>query len=217
MIHPNLKLVFGGALAVATLAACQNQQRDEGPGHPDARVAEPEPTTDAQVGAPSPAAAGPHGAGTTTGTTGATGTTGTTGSTAASDPDLLLITITSVDIDTRLAVLCRLPGSSVFFKFDSAQLQPAARERLQQIASCVTTGAAKGKDLLIVGRTDPSGPDQYNQQLSMSRAEAVARHLNTLGVQRSRVQIVPKGEEDVIQDPFGWPINRRVTIRLQQP
>lgn len=213
MIHPNLKLVFGGALAVAALAACQNQQRDEGPEHPDTQVAEPEPTTDVQVGAPPPPAAGPHGAG----TMGNMGTTGTTGSTAASDPDLLLITITAVDIDTRLAELCGLPGSSVFFKFDSAQLQPAARERLQQIAACVTTGAAKGKDLLIVGRSDPSGPDQYNQQLSMSRAEAVARHLSTLGVQRSRVQIVPKGEEGAIQDPFGWPINRRVTIRLQQP
>lgn len=216
MIHPNLKLVPGGALALAGLVACQNQQRDEGPEHPDTQVAAPEPTTDVQVGAPPPTVAEPHGAG-TTGYTGNMGTTGTTGSTAASDPDLLLITVTAVDIDTRLAELCGLPGSSVFFKFDSAQLQPAARERLQQIAACVTTGAARGKDLLIVGRTDPSGPDQYNQQLSMSRAESVARHLSTLGVQRSRVQIAPKGEEGAIQDPFGWPINRRVTIRLQQP
>lgn len=111
--------------------------------------------------------------------------------------------------------MCGLQGSSVFFKFDSAQLTPMAKERLQQIATCATTGAAKGKDLLVVGRTDPSGSDQYNKQLGMTRADAVARYLRDQGVSRARVETESKGETGAIREPMAWPLNRRVTIRLQ--
>ncbi len=95
-----------------------------------------------------------------------------------------VLTVIAVDIDTKLAVMCGLPESKVFFKFDSAKLVPEAKERLQQIAACATTGPAKGKDLVVIGRTDPVGTDAYNKQLGMSRADSVAKSLPDQGVAR---------------------------------
>jgi outer membrane protein OmpA-like peptidoglycan-associated protein len=95
----------------------------------------------------------------------------------AVDDDLaynpLVLTCIAIDIETRLAAMCGLHESKVFFKFDSAKLLPAAKERLEQIATCAKTGPIKGQALLVVGRTDPVGPDEYNEQLGMSRADGV--------------------------------------------
>lgn len=212
MISLNSKVVLWSALGLWALAGCMNPQRDEPAEH-----AGSEAEQESEMEQPAPAATAPE-APAATGTTGApatTGQAGTAGAPGTTDADLLVITITAIDIDTRLAEMCGLPGSSVFFKYDSAQLGDQAKERLQQIATCATTGAAKGKDLVIVGRTDPTGSDQYNKRLGMSRAESVAKYLRDLGVSRSRVDTESAGEAGAIRDPFGWPLSRRVTIRLQ--
>lgn len=122
-----------------------------------------------------------------------------------------------IDVDTKLAQMCNLPGTNAFFKFDSDRLDQDAKDRLQRIASCVSTGRAKGKNLMIVGYTDPQGPDEYNRRLGMSRAEAVERYLRTLGVKSSRVELISKGEAGATREPMAWPLERRVTIRLQEP
>jgi outer membrane protein OmpA-like peptidoglycan-associated protein len=111
--------------------------------------------------------------------------------------------------------MCNLPGTNVFFEFDSTKLQADAKDRLQQIATCVTAGRAKGKNLTVVGFTDPQGPSDYNKQLGISRAETVERYLRALGVQSSRVELVSKGETGAAREPMAWPIERRVTIHLQ--
>lgn len=131
-------------------------------------------------------------------------------------PELTVITVIGVDIDTRLAVMCGLEESKVFFKFDSAKVLPAAKERLQKIADCATNGPAKGKELVVVGRADPVGGDEYNKQLGMDRADSVAQHLKEMGVPKTRVEKLSKGEATATADPFGWPYERRVTVRLQE-
>jgi outer membrane protein OmpA-like peptidoglycan-associated protein len=214
MIYMYSRLALWSTLALAALVGCKNPQRDEPAEHPGAE-AEQEPEAEAQPSAPETAETPATPAPTATDTPGTPSTPGTPGTPGTTDPDLFVITVTAIDIDTKLAELCGLSGSSVFFKYNSAQLQPEAKERLQQIANCALTGAAKDKDLLIVGRTDPVGSDEYNKRLGTSRAESVSKYLRDLGVKRSRVDIVSQGETGAIRDPYGWPINRRVTIRLQ--
>jgi osmotically-inducible protein OsmY len=125
-------------------------------------------------------------------------------------------TIIAVDVETRLAFMCGLPKSKVFFKYDSAKLLPGAKERLERIATCAKTGPAKGRALLVVGRTDPRGSDKYNEQLGKRRAESVAKYLRELGVAQTRVEIESKGEASAAKAyPGGWPYDRRVTVRLQ--
>lgn len=135
---------------------------------------------------------------------------------AQQDMDLAIITITGVDIDTKLAALCGIPETSVFFKYDSANLSANAKERLDQVAICATTGAAKGKELLVVGRTDPVGTDEYNKQLGMSRAASVSEYLRSKGVQGQRIENESKGEGGAMDARWSWPWSRRVTVRLAE-
>lgn len=134
-----------------------------------------------------------------------------------SDPDFSIVTVTFIDIDTKLAVMCGLEESKVFFKYDSARVLPEAKERLDRIAACAKDGAAKGKQLLIVGRADPVGSDEYNKELGMSRADAVRDYLSRQGVAAPRVETVSKGEAAADPSaPGEWPYDRRVTVRLQE-
>ncbi len=134
---------------------------------------------------------------------------------AGNDPDLVIVTVMTVDLQTKLAEMCNVPASKLFFKFDSATVRPGATELIEQIATCAKTGAAKGKALKIIGRTDPRGSPTYNEKLGMERAEAVAKLLRDQGVQDARVELVSKGEEAAEpSEPAGWPYDRRVTIRL---
>ncbi len=135
---------------------------------------------------------------------------------ANADPQIAIITVTAIDIDTKLAVMCGIPESDVFFKYDSAQVLPEAKARLDRIAACAVDGAAKGKDLLVVGRAGPVGSDQFNKELGMNRAEAVSKYLSEQGVAKSRVAIESKGEAAANEAvPASWPYERRVTLRLQ--
>lgn len=133
----------------------------------------------------------------------------------AHDPDFEILTITSIGIETKLAAMCGIPTSKVFFKFDSTKLQPDAQASLDGLATCAKSGAAKGQSFEIVGRADPVGTDAYNKQLGMSRADSVAKYLRDQGVDTGRVATVSKGEEGTSQDPWGWPYDRRVTVRIK--
>lgn len=135
--------------------------------------------------------------------------------TATPDPDLMVVTITSIGLDTKLAAMCGIPTSKVFFKFDSAKLPAGAQDTLDQLATCAMTGPAKDQQLDVIGRTDPRGTDTYNQELGMSRADSVTKYLHDKGVDAGRVNSISKGEDDGIPDPWGWPYDRRVTVRIK--
>ena len=126
------------------------------------------------------------------------------------------LTITRVDIDTRLAGMCGIPASQVFFDFDATKLDAAAKERLDNVARCATDGPAQGKQLRVVGRADPRGEEAYNKQLGMGRADAVAKYLADQGVKQARTETISKGEAAAAEDPAKWPLDRRVTIMLDE-
>jgi outer membrane protein OmpA-like peptidoglycan-associated protein len=134
---------------------------------------------------------------------------------ASNDPDILLMSVMAIVIDTRLAVMCGIPDTKVFFKFDSATVRPDAKELLDKISTCAQSGPAKGKGLRVIGRTDPRGSESYNMKLGKDRAETVAKYLREQGVVATRTEIISKGEVDRnADDPWGWPYSRRVTILL---
>lgn len=133
---------------------------------------------------------------------------------SSNDPDMAVLTMSGVDVDSTMASLCGLTGNKVFFKFDSAQVTAGAKEQLDLIAACVLTGPAKGRDLVIIGRTDPKGTDDYNTQLGMSRADGVAKYLREQGVTNSRVEVRSAGENSATEESYGWPYDRRVSVVL---
>lgn len=118
-----------------------------------------------------------------------------------------------VGIDERIAKMCDLPEAN--FDFDSASVSASAKNLLNAIATCFTTGPAKGKGLNIVGHADPRGEADYNRALGQKRAGAVAGFLTGAGLDEGRIETSSRGElEATGTDESGWSRDRRVEILL---
>jgi outer membrane protein OmpA-like peptidoglycan-associated protein len=105
--------------------------------------------------------------------------------------------------------------SEITFGVDSANIDAGFRNTLNQVASTVTQYEKTYVDVL--GHTDSTGSDAYNQALSERRASAVADYLSSRGVQSARLATRGYGESQPKTsnlDAAGRSANRRVEIRL---
>jgi len=75
----------------------------------------------------------------------------------------------------------------VNFAFDSAELDPAAREALARFATCM---AGRGGQVQLSGYWDSRGPLSYNIGLGERRAKAAAAFLARSGLPASRIQVL---------------------------
>ncbi len=107
-------------------------------------------------------------------------------------------------------------SASALFDFDSASLKPAGMQQLDDVASKITSNG-KVESVKIVGHTDSTGPDSYNQQLSLRRATSVRDYLATKGVDSSLMSISGMGESSPVADNStraGRAQNRRVEVTI---
>ena len=107
----------------------------------------------------------------------------------------------------------------VRFGFDSAEVLPESRPYLDSVGGMLRLPEAEGKRVAIVGHTDASGPDGYNQALSERRAAAVRGYLRSkFGIAPERLEAVGKGEGAPLPglDPSA-PRNRRVEFYAAGP
>jgi OOP family OmpA-OmpF porin len=106
-------------------------------------------------------------------------------------------------------------AADAFFDYDKAVLKPEAKEKLDEMA-----GKLNGVNLeviIAVGHTDSMGTDQYNDKLSLRRAEAVKAYLLSKGIEANRVYTEGKGEKQPVADnktAEGRAQNRRVEIEV---
>ena len=107
------------------------------------------------------------------------------------------------------------PSYTVYFAFDSAELDQQARATIQDaIQSWRETGEA---EVSIVGHADTSGDEEYNQRLSERRARAVEDAMLAQGVPVGAITTAGRGERDLaVQtgDGVREPENRRVVVAL---
>jgi peptidoglycan-associated lipoprotein len=102
------------------------------------------------------------------------------------------------------------------FDFDESAVRVDAKDVLNQVATCVTTGPLKGRSLELVGRADPRGEEEYNFALGNARAGSVRTYLVQEGVDPSAVTVTSRGELDATgTDEAGWQIDRRVDVTLR--
>ncbi|NIP82466.1 MAG: OmpA family protein [Gemmatimonadetes bacterium] len=103
--------------------------------------------------------------------------------------------------------------TGILFDFDSSALRQQARANLQELAENLRE--YERTDVLILGHTDATGSDAYNQQLSERRAQSAAGYLEQLGVAPSRVSTRGMGENDPVatnDTAEGRQLNRRVEV-----
>ena len=106
--------------------------------------------------------------------------------------------------------------SNVMFEFNSAVLTPAAMHELDKVLDLIG-GYDRIEGIEIVGHTDSSGPDSYNQSLSERRAASVRQLLESRGVRGSLVSSRGEGESSPLADNStrdGRARNRRVDILI---
>jgi outer membrane protein OmpA-like peptidoglycan-associated protein len=103
--------------------------------------------------------------------------------------------------------------SSVQFAPNSADLSADAKAKLDDVAR-----QAQGRNVIVQGFTDNTGPETANVQLSQRRAEEVADYLEHKGIPRERIATRGLGSSDPTstQDTDrGRALNRRVEIVIQ--
>jgi len=104
------------------------------------------------------------------------------------------------------------------FSFDknSAAIKPGMKPVLDEIAKNLSSDV----NVDVIGHTDSTGTVEYNQSLSVERADAVRGYLSGRGVSPARVSIAGAGEAQPVANNdtvSGQAVNRRVEIFLRQP
>jgi outer membrane protein OmpA-like peptidoglycan-associated protein len=104
-------------------------------------------------------------------------------------------------------------SEKVLFGFDEDAIASDRVANIQRLARRLT---GVGIDHVRVdGHTDDTGTAEYNQQLSLRRAEAVARVLATAGFERGNIEVRGLGKRRPVADnrtAAGRAENRRVAI-----
>ena len=103
----------------------------------------------------------------------------------------------------------------ILFEFDEAQLDDAGIDQLNLVLEIMLQN--KSYKLEMIGHTDSFGREGYNLELSQSRASVVIEYLAARGIDRSRLSMVWKGENEPISSNVtadGRQQNRRVEFRV---
>lgn len=106
-------------------------------------------------------------------------------------------------------------NSEVSFDFNSSSIKPAFYRTLDKVADIVAR--YNRTTIRVVGHTDSIGSAQYNEHLSVDRANAVAWYLEDRGVHPDRVVAEGRGESQPRasnETEAGRQLNRRVELLI---
>jgi OOP family OmpA-OmpF porin len=87
-------------------------------------------------------------------------------------------------------------STDVLFPFNSAELLPGGQQKLDQLAQ--NAQGANVEQVVLTGHADRIGSEEYNQELSEQRAQAVADYLAQKGVDSGKLQVEGKGKSEPI-------------------
>jgi outer membrane protein OmpA-like peptidoglycan-associated protein len=105
--------------------------------------------------------------------------------------------------------------SGLMFSVDQSNLTDESKSNLVELAETLKT--YPDTNILVEGHTDNTGGEKYNMKLSQKRAASVKSHLESLGVNGNRLQLVASGEEKPIASndtEQGKRQNRRVEVAI---
>jgi outer membrane protein OmpA-like peptidoglycan-associated protein len=117
-------------------------------------------------------------------------------------------------------LLAALPGRPksflLYFLEGKDEFTPESLVELEKMLAELRQRGAP--DVVVIGHTDRVGTLQFNDRLSLQRAERVRSELVKLGIDLSRIQIAGRGERELLvptADEVPEPRNRRVEISVR--
>ena len=88
-------------------------------------------------------------------------------------------------------------AADVLFDFDKAVLRPEGKAKLDDLVSKLKGVAPEV--IIAIGHTDPIGSAEYNQKLSVRRAEAIKAYLVSKGIEPNRIYTEGKGKTQQVK------------------
>jgi OOP family OmpA-OmpF porin len=118
------------------------------------------------------------------------------------------ITLAGLGGNNQLASSEAQPQFSIFFTVNSSDIDELNLEKA--FAAAEMLKANNNLDFDIIGHTDKSGAEEYNEYLSKKRAQAVYDLLvKEYGIEPSRLNIIAKGDKEPLSQNI-LSVNRRV-------
>ncbi len=108
-------------------------------------------------------------------------------------------------------------SAKALFDHDKSVLKPAGKAELDAVGDKIRNKGASVVDVDIVGHTDSDGTEEYNQALSIRRANSVRDYLVSKGVDASIIDVSGEGETNPVvsnKTREGRAQNRRVEISI---
>ena len=108
-------------------------------------------------------------------------------------------------------------SATALFDFDSDVLKDEGKAAIQDLSESINAKGGSVVDVDVVGHTDSTGPEEYNEQLSLRRATSVKNYMVEQGVDAGIIDVSGKGETMPIADNGtreGRAQNRRVEINV---
>jgi outer membrane protein OmpA-like peptidoglycan-associated protein len=119
-----------------------------------------------------------------------------------------------IEILSSVARECHLDPTYTYFAYNADGLDEHGMAVLREVAECMKTGPLVGRSVLVTGYTDITGTRAYNQELGMSRGQAVALGLVKHGVRSDRIYLRSRGEKYARADVRLMAEDRRVELML---
>jgi outer membrane protein OmpA-like peptidoglycan-associated protein len=104
----------------------------------------------------------------------------------------------------------------LYFLQDTDEYTPASREAFEKVFAEVAR--RKVAEVTVIGHTDRIGSVEYNDALSLRRAERVRRDFVDRGIPTHAINTAGRGEREPIvptADEVSEPLNRRVEINIR--
>lgn len=106
---------------------------------------------------------------------------------------------------------------TINYLFDSAtELAPQSSATVEKLKAVLATWPAP--HLVVVGHTDRAGSQEFNDRLSIRRAQTVAAFLIKEGIPSQQIETAGRGKREPLvptADGIANPMNRRVVVTIQ--
>ena len=130
------------------------------------------------------------------------------------------VQLAAIDMSAAAASFCErqfatFRAGQVAFEESGTDMRTSAYPVLDSVV--VLADACREATVTITGHTDSSGLENWNRQLSLARAEAVAAYLDARGIAKERLVITGAGSSLPVADNatrYGRSINRRIEIQF---